>query len=88
MTGSQLQRVCQAAKSVANYAKGPAPHTGHPFAPLFSSSRICKGEPRPAWCLSTAIALHKRRKANAKKPKATGRMTCENMQMQMNIKSE
>lgn len=28
-----------------------------------------------------------RRKANAKKPKATGRMTCENMQMQ-NIQSE
>lgn len=80
----QLQRVCQAAKSVANYAI----QRGN----CYTLSRMLVKTPRRQFFSRIAAAVYgncvtQRRKANAKKPKATGRMTCENMQMQ-NIKSE
>lgn len=90
----QLQRVCQAAKSVANYAiqRGNfSPPSPVSTVPCFLSRMLVK-TPRRQFFSRIAAAVYgncvtQRRKANAKKPKATGRMTCENMQMQ-NIKSE
>lgn len=86
--GRQLQRVCQAAKSVANYAIQRGNSSPTCLSPL---SRMLVKTRRQFFSRIAATVygncVTQRRKANAKKPKATGRMTCENMQMQ-NIKSE
>lgn len=89
--GRQLQRVCQAAKSVANYAMQRG--TSSPPTDTVPCSLSCMlVKTRRQFFSRIAAAVYgncvtQRRKANAKKPKATGRMTCENMQMQ-NIQSE